>query len=74
MIFEGILTLHLAVAKPGFPRREGGLQLLRLGQNPIIWQDNCQDLHKNERNWTETGCTHPWRPFGFASVQEFVIS
>ena len=28
---------------------------LSLGQNPIICQDFCWKLHKNERNWTERG-------------------
>ena len=45
-----------AVADPGFPQMEGeGHQLLSLGHKPNIWQDFCQELHENERNWTESG-------------------
>ena len=31
----------------------GGHQPVGLGQNTIIWQDFCQKLHEDERNWTQ---------------------
>ena len=44
---------------PGFPRClcvcvcEGeGRQPQRRQRKPIIWQDFCQNLNENERNWT----------------------
>ena len=42
----------MPVADPGFPEG-GGYQPQSLWQTPIIWQDYCQKLHENERNWTE---------------------
>ena len=47
----------LTVADSGFPRQ--GRQPLSLGQKPIIWQDFCQKLHKNERNWNGGGGARP---------------
>ena len=38
------------VTDPGFSR-QGQRQPLSFGQKPIIWQDFCQKLHGNERNW-----------------------
>ena len=35
-----------AVAYPGLRRWRG---------EPVIWQEHCQKLHENERNWTERG-------------------
>ena len=43
-----------------------GHQPLTLGSNPIIWQDLCQKLHENKRNWTESGARVPSAPIGSA--------
>ena len=37
----------------GFPRRWD--QPLIFEQKPIIWQDFGRKLHRNKRNWTESG-------------------
>ena len=46
---------------PEFPRW-AGRQPLVWGQKPIIWQDFCQKLHENERNWIEKGARVPSAP------------
>ena len=46
-----------SVAGPEFPRREeAGRQPQRGGHQPIIWPNFTQNLHENERNWTQGAC------------------
>ena len=37
------------------------------GVTPIIWQDFCQRLHENERNWTERRRVFLVPPLGSAN-------
>ena len=54
------LAKFSAVVHPGFPR--WGRQPMILGQKLIVWQDFCQKLHENERNWTEGEMRIPTAP------------
>ena len=50
-----------AVADPGLSQT--GAPTPQFGQNTIIWQDFCRQLHENEINRTEGECTSlapPW--------------
>ena len=45
--------LAICASNPEF--LDGRRQPLNLDQKPIIWQDFCQKLQENDRNWTGEG-------------------